>query len=136
MALMQGLLAGAYRSADDEPTFRARTRHFAASRGARHGEEGYEELTFCTIDAVRAIAADLGMPMATLSLAWVMAQPGVATVLVGSRKPDQLARNLEAAEVVLSDETLRALDEASRPLRDAMGDNIDLWQGGERRRSF
>jgi aryl-alcohol dehydrogenase-like predicted oxidoreductase len=136
MALMQGLLAGAYRSADDVPTFRARTRHFAASRGARHGEEGYEELTFCTIDAVRAIAADLGMPMATLSLAWVMAQPGVATVLVGSRKPDQLARNLEAAEVVLSDETLRALDEASRPLRDAMGDNIDLWQGGERRRSF
>ena len=136
MALMQGLLAGVYSSPDEVPEFRARTRHFHHSRGARHGQEGHEELTFQTIAAVRAIADDLGVPMATLSLAWVMAQKGVATVLVGSRKPEQLLRNLEAAEVVLSSETLRALDEASRPLRDAMGPSIDLWQGGERRRSF
>ncbi len=136
MALMQGLLAGTYASADEVPPFRARTRHFSASRGARHGEEGHEQLTFGTIANVRSIAADLGVPMATLSLAWVMANRSVASVLVGSRKPEQLQRNLAAAELALSPETLRALDDASRPLRDAMGPNIDLWQAGQGRRSF
>ncbi len=136
MALMQGMLAGAYTSADQVPEFRARTRHFGADRGARHGEPGYEEQTFQTISGVRAIAADLGVPMAALSLAWVMAQRPVASVLIGSRKPDQLVRNLDAATLALTPETVRALDEASRPLRDAMGPNIDMWQGGANARSF
>jgi len=136
MGLMQGLLAGTYRSAEDVPGFRARTRHFSAARGARHGEPGHERLTFETIARVRDIAQSLGVPMATLSLAWVIARKPVASVLVGSRKPEQLARNLEAAALQLAPETIRALDEASEPLKEAMGPNIDLWEGGERARSF
>ena len=41
--LMQGLLTGAWESADDVPSYRARTRHFNGRRPkSRHGEEGHE----------------------------------------------------------------------------------------------
>ncbi len=45
--LAEALLTGKFASAADVPEWRARTRHFSASRKlVRHGEEGMEEETF------------------------------------------------------------------------------------------
>ncbi len=74
--------------------------------------------------------------MARVALAWVLANQTVACVLVGSRKPDQLQRNIDAASLELSDDVMTELDRITAPLRDAMGPNIDLWQGKDGKRSF
>ena len=52
--LMQGLLTGNWQSADEVPTYRARTRHFSGTRPkSRHGEAGHEELLMSTLAQVR-----------------------------------------------------------------------------------
>ncbi|MFP3895791.1 MAG: aldo/keto reductase [Anaerolineales bacterium] len=131
MALMQGLLAGVWGSADEVPPFRARTRHFGEDRPqARHGERGAEEEMFAALDRIGEIADDLGLPMAHVSLAWVAAKPGVSCVLIGGRKVHQLERNLAAAEIELPADVIAALDEATEELRLKLGPNADYFQGG------
>ncbi|MBX7256126.1 MAG: aldo/keto reductase, partial [Candidatus Hydrogenedentes bacterium] len=135
LPLMQGLLAGRWDSADDMPIPRRRSRHFSGAReGTRHGEPGCEELTFQTLAKIRAVADGLGQPMANVALAWLMAQPGVTSVIVGARRPDQLARNLKSVELTLSSDTLKELDSISQPLKDYFGLNADLWLAEKERR--
>lgn len=134
MALMQGLLTGKYATLDDVPPFRARTRHFSSDRPqVSHGEPGHEAETSAALGRIRAIADDLGLPMAHVALAWTAAKPGISSVLVGSRTPAQLERNAAAADVALAPETVAALDEATEALHRAMGANADYFQGGRMR---
>jgi aryl-alcohol dehydrogenase-like predicted oxidoreductase len=86
------------------------------------------------VDAVRAIAEDIGEPMANVALAWVMAQPGVTSAIAGARTPDQVTRNIQAAFLELSPETLARLDAATEPLKQVLGSNADYWQIGENSR--
>ena len=135
MALMQGLLTGKYAMADDVPPFRARTRHFSRARaGTRHGEEGAEAETFQALAHIRRIAEGMGVSMVHLSIAWIMARPGVSCVLVGSRTPAQLADNVAAIQLPLSPEVVAELDRATEALRLKLGPNADYWQGGEQTR--
>jgi len=130
--LAQGLLTGKFASADEVPVGRARTRHFADSREqARHGEPGCEQATFEAVAGIRRVADRLGVSMADLSLAWVLAQPTVASVLAGARNPRQVRENAVAAEIDLDESTLRELDQITRPVKNALGSNIDLWCGGD-----
>jgi myo-inositol catabolism protein IolS len=136
MPLMQGLLAGRYERADDVPPFRARSRHFSSDRPeARHGEPGAEQETFEAIAAIREIAQDMGVPMAQLSIAWLLRRPGVATVIAGARESWQIEANVAAANLELPPDTIEALDRATEALRRRMGPNADIWQGGENRRT-
>ncbi len=133
--LLQGLLTGKFATAADVPDERARTRHFSGTRPhARHGEAGHEEATFAAIDRIRDISDGLGLPMAQVALAWLLAQPGVTSVLAGARHPDQIAENVQAAEVELPADALAALSAATEPLKVALGDNPDMWQPKERSR--
>jgi aryl-alcohol dehydrogenase-like predicted oxidoreductase len=135
MPLMQGLLTGKYATVDDVPPFRARTRHFSGERPqSRHGGPGAEKELFEAVDAVRAIAEDLGEPMANVALAWVMAKPGVTSVIAGGRTPDQVARNVQAASLSLSPEAIARLDAATDELKQVLGPNADYWQIGENSR--
>lgn len=129
MPLMQGLLSGRWRTIDEIPPKRRRMRMFAGSReGARHGEPGCEALLLETLASLRAIASDLGVPMARLSLAWAMAQPGVASVIIGARNAAQLRENLAAATLSLNADDLARIDAATAALKTALGPNADLWE--------
>ena len=132
MPLLQGILAYRWRSADELPRSRRRTRHFSCERpGVRHGQPGCEDLLFDTLARVNDVAQRLGQPMANVALAWLMAQPGVTSVLIGARNPAQVTRNTDAADLHLDAETLRELDALSRPLKDHFGANADMWQTAE-----
>jgi len=136
MPLMQGLLAGRYNSADEVPPFRARTRHFSSERPqARHGEPGVEKETFEAIATIREISKGLGIPMAQLSIAWLLARPGVVTVIAGAREPWQVEANVAAASLQLAPETIETLDQATATVKHKMGTNADLWQAGDNRRT-
>ncbi|MFN3866955.1 MAG: aldo/keto reductase, partial [Demequina sp.] len=51
-----------------------------------------------------------------VSLAWLDSRPAVSSVILGCRTTEQLAANLDAVDVALSDEDLALLDDASDPM--------------------
>jgi aryl-alcohol dehydrogenase-like predicted oxidoreductase len=63
--------------------------------------------------AVREVAAEVGSTPAAVSLAWLIARPGVCSVIFGARSIEQLDANLAATELTLSPEAMQRLDEAS-----------------------
>lgn len=65
------------------------------------------------LDVLRTVAADANRPLAQVALAWVLAQPGVTSPIVGASKLEQLHDHLAALELTLSPEQLRVLSEAS-----------------------
>lgn len=69
--------------------------------------------TLATIETITA--AHAGATSAQVSLAWLLAQPAVASVVVGARTVDQLDSNLGAASLELTPEEVASLDEVSRP---------------------
>lgn len=126
--IAQGLLAGKYTKADDVPAGRARTKHFSGTRAhARHGMAGHEQLTFRTLEHIRAISENAGIAMADLALGWLLAQDGVTSVLVGARNADQVARNANALHQKIPADVLLELESATRPLKTALGGELDLW---------
>jgi aryl-alcohol dehydrogenase-like predicted oxidoreductase len=62
---------------------------------------------------LRRVAAEQERSVAQIALAWVLAQPGVTSVLTGVRRPDQLADTLGAVDVALAPDQLAALDAVS-----------------------
>jgi aryl-alcohol dehydrogenase-like predicted oxidoreductase len=64
-------------------------------------------------DQVAKIAAEIGTSATALSLAWLMHQPAVCTVIAGATRESQIDENLKAIDLILSDDILQALDEAS-----------------------
>jgi aryl-alcohol dehydrogenase-like predicted oxidoreductase len=75
---------------------------------------GYDtERGWRTIAAVNAIAHDKRTTSTAVALAWLLAKPTVTSVIFGARSIEQLDDNLKAAEVQLSSEEVRQLDEAS-----------------------
>ncbi|MGY4827322.1 aldo/keto reductase [Sphaerotilaceae bacterium SBD11-9] len=66
------------------------------------------------IDALRPIAEAKDVSVAQVALAWLLHQPQVTSVIVGAKRPDQLADNLAATRVVLDAGELAAIDAVSR----------------------
>lgn len=133
--LAQGLLTGRYASADEVPDGLARTRHYAGSRPqAQHDEPGCEVEIFTALAEVRRIAAELGQSMAAVSLAWVRQQPGVTSLLVGARNPEEISLNLPALELTLSDDILGELARVTEPVKAKLGSNPDMWMSPSRMR--
>jgi len=130
MPLMQGILTGKWKSVEEIPALRRRSRHFASFReGSRHGEPGCEPLMFDTIERLAEVAERIDTPLATVALAWLVARPGVSSLVVGARNPDQVARNVAAADLTLSEQVIAELDEISAPLTEQLGANLDIWEG-------
>ena len=82
--------------------------------------KGYEWLKTSVTDPKRIkivkdlvpVAAELGVSMAQMSLAWCLKNPNVSTVIMGASKAEQVVENLEAASVVplLTDEVMKKID--------------------------
>ena len=133
--LQHGLLTGKFPTADDVPEGRARSRHFSKQRPlTRHGEPGCEHETFAAINRLREISNDLGRQPGDVAMAWLLAQPGVSTVIVGIRNPQQAHENAATANLKLDNSTLAALNEASEPVKQALGHNPDMWEGTQNSR--
>jgi len=134
-SLAAGLLTGKFARADDVPAGRARTRHFSGDRArARHGEDGAEELTFAALAQVRELAAERGLPMAHVALAWLLRQEAVTSVIAGARNAAQARQNAAAAEIELPGDLVARLAEVTDPLKQKLGRSLDPWQSESRAR--
>jgi aryl-alcohol dehydrogenase-like predicted oxidoreductase len=102
--LKNGFLSGKYRRGA-QVTDSART--------AFVGGPGEDE--FRVIDAVAAVADELGTSSAAVALAWLRTRPGTVVPILGARRVDHLETNLAALDLALTPAHLRTLDEVSAP---------------------
>jgi aryl-alcohol dehydrogenase-like predicted oxidoreductase len=107
----RGFLSGQIRSLDDlaPEDFRRRNPRF---QGAAF------EQNLQLVDRVRELAEGKGVTATQLALAWVMAQSGrpgnpAVVPIPGTKRVGYLEENAAAADIELSEEDLRALDEAA-----------------------
>jgi aryl-alcohol dehydrogenase-like predicted oxidoreductase len=75
-----------------------------------NGEEFARNLDY--VDALRPMAARLGVALPDLVLAWTAEQPGITSVLFGATSPEQVAENARALACDLDDEARRAITAA------------------------
>ena len=107
--LAGGLLSGKYRRGQEGP------------EGSRHLTDWNEppvrdeDKLYDAIDALVEIAEGHDVSPAQVALAWLLGRPGVCSVVVGARTEEQLADNLGAADLELSDDERARLDEVSAP---------------------
>ena len=85
------------------------------------------------IDAMRPMAQAHGVSVAQIALAWLLHQPQVTSVIVGAKRPEQLADNMAATQVALSAAELEQLDQISRLPAEYPGWMFDR-QGEHRRK--
>jgi aryl-alcohol dehydrogenase-like predicted oxidoreductase len=62
------------------------------------------------VDAVQRIAADRGVSMATIAMAWVLHNPVVDSPIAGATKPQHLADAVAALDITLTDDEVAALE--------------------------
>lgn len=106
--LAGGLFTGKYKRGEAPP---AGSR--AITQGERFANRWLTERNFDLAERLGEVAAEAGVSLSHLVLAWVMAKPGVASSIVGASKPEQLADNLGACEVKLSPELIKRIDDLS-----------------------
>lgn len=111
--MAQGVLSGKYLPGQPAP------------QGSRATDEksGFDTIRrFMSDDVLTAvqklvpIAAEAGLSMPQLAVAWVLQNPNVAAALVGASRPEQLQDSVKASGVVLDAEVMAAIDEALSPV--------------------
>lgn len=75
----------------------------------RHYRSDY---LLAAVDKLKPIAADLGLTMVEMALAWVLRRPEVASAIIGASRPEQIEQNVRAVGVKLPDEVLERIDGA------------------------
>jgi aryl-alcohol dehydrogenase-like predicted oxidoreductase len=139
MTLQQGVLAGIYGTADDVPPHQAHSRHFAQERGkgtSRHYEAGAEKEVFQTVAVLRDLSAELGVSVAQLSVAWVLANSRIACALIGSRNERELDENIRAAELRLPAGALEKINQVSLGVLQKLGNNPDYYENSKESRIY
>ena len=76
---------------------------------------------FRAVEAMRPIAAAHSVSVARVALAWVLRQPAITSVIIGAKSQDQLADNLAAGELQLTEDELAVLTEVSKLPREYPG---------------
>jgi voltage-dependent potassium channel beta subunit len=103
--LAQGVLSGKYAKGAEPP---AGSR---AAAGIKSIEGHLRDENLDKVEQLKPIAAELGLSMPQLALAWILRQPGVASALVGASRPAQIEDNAKASGVKLSADVLEKIEE-------------------------
>jgi aryl-alcohol dehydrogenase-like predicted oxidoreductase len=106
--LAQGVLTGKYRPGEPPPAdSRASSRDMNRFIGRWLNDDMLE-----AVQRLRPVAEGAGLSMSQLALAWVLRHGNVAAAIIGASRPEQVHENAAAAGVRLSDDVLRAVDDA------------------------
>ena len=79
------------------------------------------ERAFRVVDVMRPIATAHGVSVARVALAWTLQKPGITSVIIGAKSQEQLADNIAAAALTLSEDEMKRLDEVSAIPREYPG---------------
>jgi aryl-alcohol dehydrogenase-like predicted oxidoreductase len=104
--LMGGVLTGTYdRSSDPGSDTHMASRHATRAKNTYWTDENFDR-----VDRMKGIASDLGCNVPQLVMAWVLSNPVITSVIVGSSRPEQVVKNGQAVQVKLSSEVIQVLD--------------------------
>jgi aryl-alcohol dehydrogenase-like predicted oxidoreductase len=112
--LAGGWLTGKYRR-DQMPSGATRLGEDPKRGGEAYEPRNAQERTWRVLDAIAGVAGARGVSQAEVALAWLVARPAVASVILGARTTAQLAENLKAEGLKLSADETAALDAAGAP---------------------
>ena len=109
-----GLLSGKHRR-EAGPT--AGTRFTLGNAAERYQDRYWHEREFATVDALRPLAQEAGLPLAGLAVAWTLAHPAITSAIIGASRPEQLDDLLVAVEKPISADLKARLDELTLEYR-------------------
>ncbi len=84
-----------------------------STRAGEIAENRFTEQNWKVLDALREVAAAHNVPVAQVSLAWLLSKPYMTAPIVGANSAEQLGELMPAATLELTPEELAALDEVS-----------------------
>ncbi|GII76030.1 aldo/keto reductase [Sphaerisporangium rufum] len=110
--IAQGVLTGKYLPGQPPP---------AGSRATDPQGSGFiqrmlEDDVLTRVQELKPVAADLGLSMAQLAVAWVLQNPNVSSAIVGATRPEQVRDNVKAAGVKLDADVLSRIDDVLGPV--------------------
>ncbi len=106
--MAQGVLSGKYLPNQAPP---AGSRATDDKGGADFVKRFMDVDTLQAVQELKPIAAEAGLSMPQMAIAWVLQNPNVAAALVGASRPDQLDETVKASGVVLDDDTMAAINQ-------------------------
>lgn len=105
--LAGGLLTGKHKQG--APT--EGTRFTLGRAGEMYSERYWQDQMFSSVDDLRAVAEDAGVPMTTMAIQWVLANPVITAPIIGASRPEQLAASIAAVESPIDPDVKERLDE-------------------------
>ena len=106
--IAQGVLTGKYEPGAAPPEG---SRATDEKGGADMIKRFLDDRVLTAVQGLRPVADDLGITMAQLAIAWVLANDNVAGAIVGASRPEQVESNAAASGVTLDDDVLAKVDE-------------------------
>jgi voltage-dependent potassium channel beta subunit len=112
--LAQGILTGKYQLNSEKP---------ADSRAANDSvnfviNSYFRDDVLTSVQKLNNLAAELGVTLSQLSLAWILRHPGISSAIVGASKPQQVEENVKAIDINLNHEVLKEIDSILEEIKD------------------
>jgi voltage-dependent potassium channel beta subunit len=105
--LAEGVLTGKYKKGQELPKGSR-----AADPKVGHFVERYlTEENFAKVERLSTLAAENGITVAQLALAWILYHKEISSVIMGASRPEQIEENAKAIDVTLDEHTLHAIDQ-------------------------
>ncbi|MBV7433096.1 aldo/keto reductase family protein [Dermabacteraceae bacterium P13115] len=105
----QGVLTGKYRPGQPLPEG---SRATDEKGGKDMIARWMNDETLTAVQNLVPVAEGLGVSMAQLAIAWVLANDNVAAAIIGASRPEQVEENVKALDVKLDADALAAIDKA------------------------
>ena len=106
--IAQGVLTGKYKPGQPPPAGSRATDEGGAKTVTRFLRDEVLE----RVEKLEPLAAQAGLSLAQLAVAWVLQNPNVASAIIGASRPEQVHENVKAAGVKLDADLLKAIDDA------------------------
>ena len=110
--LGQGVLTGKYLPGQPPPEGSRAT----DPSGSRMIAGFMNDATLTAVQGLRPLAAQAGLTMAQLAIAWVLQNPNVSSAIVGATRPEQLRETVSGGGVTLEPDLLKAIDDTLEPV--------------------
>ena len=104
-----GFLSGKYNRGQDPVEG---TRFTLGTAAGRYQERYWQDAQFEAVERLKTVVEAKGLNMVSVAVAWVLAQKGITSAIIGASKPEQLDANLDALNVKFDEELTDACEEA------------------------
>ncbi|WP_033437231.1 aldo/keto reductase family protein [Saccharothrix sp. NRRL B-16314] len=103
----QGVLTGKYLPGQPVPAGSRAT----DENGAKFIQRFLRDEVLEKVQQLKPLAAEAGLSLAQLAVAWVLQNPNVASAIIGASRPEQVHENVKAAGVKLDEELMTKIDD-------------------------